>query len=106
MPLYSSINTILPPNRELVTSADSDDAWCVAPSSSRHQGGAHAVFGDAVVRFVSNSIDTGKMDQPSVYVGSTNEPGGESVHGIWGAMGTRASRELSANQSQLFISTD
>lgn len=106
MPLYTSVTTILPPNRELVISADSDDAWCQAPPSSQHLGGAHVVFGDAMLRFVSDTVDAGLASQPSVYVGSRNEPGSESVYGVWGAMGSRASGELSVNQWEVSILAD
>ncbi|MFK8112522.1 MAG: DUF1559 domain-containing protein [Rubripirellula sp.] len=98
MPLYTGCNTILPPNREITMSADRDDSWGILPPSSRHQGGAHVCFGDGRVSFVSNSIDAGDTFQPTVYPGSPNPPGSKSVFGVWGAMGTRASGELSPHE--------
>lgn len=95
MPLYSAFNTILPPNREIVMRADQDDCWGILPPSSRHQGGVNACFGDGSLRFISDSIDAGDDDQPTVYLGSPNPPGSESPFGVWGAMGTRDSGELS-----------
>lgn len=94
MPLYTGFNTILPPNRELVLRDDRDDCWGILPSSSRHQGGANVCFGDGSIRFITDSVDAGDSDQPTVYLGSANPPGSESPYGLWGALGTRASGEL------------
>jgi prepilin-type processing-associated H-X9-DG protein len=96
MPLYTGCHTILPPNREIVMRADRDDCWGILPPSSRHQGGANIAMGDASVRFITDSIDAGDAKQPTVYLGSPNRPGSESPYGLWGALGTRASGELSA----------
>jgi prepilin-type N-terminal cleavage/methylation domain-containing protein/prepilin-type processing-associated H-X9-DG protein len=98
MPLYTGFNTILPPNREIVLHADRDDCWGILPPSSRHQGGANIAMGDGTVRFITDSIDAGESSQPTVYVGSSNPPGSESPFGVWGAMGTRASGELSVHR--------
>ncbi|TWU47298.1 hypothetical protein Poly51_50970 [Rubripirellula tenax] len=98
MPIYSSFNTILPPNRELVLMADTDVSSGVLPASSRHQGGAHIATGDGAVHFVTDSVDAGGDYQPTVYLDSSNAPGSDSPYGVWGAMGTRASSDLSAYQ--------
>ncbi len=101
MPLYTAFNTILPPNRELVLQDDSDDSTGLLPPSSRHQGGAHVALADTSVRFINDSIDTGDLSQPTVYLGSDNSAGSESPYGIWGALGTRASAELSVHRHEL-----
>ena len=97
MPLYTSVNTILPPNREMVLHSDRDDCWGVVPPSSRHQGGVQVAMTDNSTRFISNSIDAGDPSQPTVYQGSANPPESESPYGVWGALGTRSGAEVSAN---------
>ncbi|GAA5506043.1 DUF1559 domain-containing protein [Novipirellula caenicola] len=95
MPLYSGFNTILPPNREITLEQDKDDSWGVLTASSRHQGGVHVCFADNSVRFISDNIDAGNDSNPSVYAGSPNPAGSKSPYGLWGALGTRSSSELS-----------
>lgn len=94
MPLYTAINTILPPNREISLAHDRDDTWGVLPPSSRHQGGAHIAMADNSVRFLTNEVEAGNENAATVYAGSPNPPGSESPYGLWGAMGTRNAREL------------
>lgn len=98
MPFYTSVNTILPPNSPLVLAADRDDAWGVFPASSRHQGGAHVCLADGAVRFVGDMIDAGDRHEPSVFIDSPNPPGSPSPYGVWGALGTRSSGEISSTQ--------
>ena len=95
MPLYTGFNTILPPNREIALSAKKDDCWGILPPSSRHSAGVTIAMVDGATRFISNSIDAGDTNAPTVYVGSPNVPGSKSPYGVWGALGTRASGELS-----------
>ncbi len=94
MPLYTTINTILPPNREITLAADREDTWGILPPSSRHQGGVNVACADGAVHFVTDSIDAGDENSPTVYLGSPNGPGSESPFGLWGAMGTRNQAEL------------
>ncbi len=63
--------------------------------SSRHQGGAHVLMGDGSVRFVTDSIDTGYSSATGVALGraGASAPGNKSPYGLWGALGTRASKE-------------
>ena len=73
-----------------------DDCWGVLPPSSYHQGGVNVAMVDGAVRFISDEIDAGSAHEPSVYLGSPNPPGSWSPFGVWGAMGTRSSSELTS----------
>jgi prepilin-type processing-associated H-X9-DG protein len=101
--VYTEFNTILPPNRELCLGGDSNagvDAPGVACASSRHQGGTHILMGDGAVIFITDSIEAGSPHDPNVWFGGTDHstPGSESPYGLWGAMGTRSSRENISEQ--------
>ncbi len=93
-PLYTSVFTILPPNRELCGFQDSDDRnW--GSASSRHQGGAHVLMGDGAVKFVTDSIEAGNSSSPMVTIELGGLPAGSpSPYGLWGRLGTRANKEV------------
>jgi len=105
--VYSSICTILPPNRELVM-CNGITSGGTLPAGSRHQGGAHILMGDGAVIFITDSIEAGDSNSPTVYVnvggGSSSQivpttiPGCESPFGLWGALGTRAAGETIEEQ--------
>tara|TARA_R110002049_G_scaffold72490_1_gene186988 strand:+ start:91225 stop:92472 length:1248 start_codon:yes stop_codon:yes gene_type:complete len=95
--IYSGFNTVLPPNKELCLNNGvlSNGTWT---ASSRHQGGVHVLMGDGAVKFITDSIEAGNSNAPTVYVGvagsnSVNVPGSQSPYGLWGALGTKASKE-------------
>ncbi len=101
-PLYTSFMTILPPNREnCLQNAHVNDHGGVLTVGSRHQGGAHVVMGDNAVRFITDSIEAGNSNFGTVYNGGpaatattpSRAAGAMSPYGLWGALGTRASRE-------------
>lgn len=83
----TSVMTNLGPNKELCV-----DRWGEGggghTASSRHQGGVHVLMGDGAVKFITDSVDAGNPDA----VVSVNS-GDMSPFGVWGAAGTRASRE-------------
>lgn len=60
------------------------------PASSYHSGGVSVAMCDASVRFIADNIETGNPDD----VLSTNDYRGESIRGVWGAMGTSAGGEV------------
>lgn len=94
-PVFNAVNTILPPNQELCFGA-TFDAPGVASISSRHAGGAHVLMGDGAVVFFTDSIEAGDVHHGNVWLGGTGKsvPGSESPYGLWGALGTRAAKEV------------
>ncbi|WP_345684772.1 DUF1559 domain-containing protein [Novipirellula caenicola] len=115
-PMYSGVTTILPPNQEIcmgnapattqassprnVPSSQNHFKELVATPSSRHQGGCHVLMGDGAVKFITDSIEAGASRATGgtgamVHLGGSGSasPGYMSPYGLWGALGTRASRE-------------
>lgn len=91
---YSSMNTILAPNAEVcVTFPDTGQG--MLPPSSRHQGGVHVMLGDGAIKFITDSVDTGDLTVRTISNRSDSDlpPGSASPYGLWGATGTRASKE-------------
>ncbi len=89
-PVHSMFTTILPPNTELCTSEGNGHYSGVYSASSRHQGGAHVMMLDGAVRFVTDSIEAGT---PTAAPPTTGQ---ESPYGLWGALGSRAGKEVKA----------
>jgi prepilin-type N-terminal cleavage/methylation domain-containing protein/prepilin-type processing-associated H-X9-DG protein len=102
--LYTGFATIAPPNTEIAHGAqNSNNAGdaLMASISSRHPGGGHIAMCDGAVKFITDSIEAGNQNsQPvangNVAIGSpaSNVPGAASGYGLWGALGTRASKEV------------
>lgn len=89
------IYTMIPPNAApqcLENLSQYAVAYVVANVSSWHPNGANVALLDGSVRFVGNDIDAGDPNAtPGAAVsGSTDKRSyrGESVWGVWGAMGT------------------
>jgi type II secretory pathway pseudopilin PulG len=98
--LQTQVNTILPPNSEICLAGHSDTHGIVSPSS-HHPGGVQVSMADGTIRFISDSIDAGNPRTPGVYcialtsrTNSVTPAGSRSPYGVWGALGTRASREV------------
>ena len=103
---YTGVQTILPPNRENcawdsngggVTDLFDEGVYTAA---SHHPGGCHVLFSDGAVRFITDSIEAGNSGHGTVRQGGTpmdpqfsTVPGAQSPFGLWGALGTRASKE-------------
>ena len=96
--IWGKMNTVKPPNEHLcITGNVFSDGHYTA--SSRHQGGCHVLMGDGAVIFMTDSVESG--DQGSAHVGSEGihlPPGSESPFGLWGALGTRATKEVIEEQ--------
>ncbi|TWU30970.1 hypothetical protein Poly41_64390 [Novipirellula artificiosorum] len=67
-------------------------------ASSRHQGGCHVAMGDGAVKFITDSIEAGNQDADPVKWDGTglSRPGSKSPYGLWGALGTRSSKETAS----------
>lgn len=96
--MFSGCFTILPPNSLYCGRHNSNHLSGTAPMSSRHQGGVHVLMGDGAVVFLTDSIEAGNRNHGDVWSGGTGNrsPGNASPYGLWGAQGTRASRETAS----------
>ncbi|GAA5506890.1 DUF1559 domain-containing protein [Novipirellula caenicola] len=92
--IWGMLNTIKPPNSYLCADSNNFNDG-IYPPSSRHQGGVHVLMGDGAVKFVTDSIEAG--DQTSAHVSNESNrlpAGSKSPFGLWGSLGTRASKEI------------
>lgn len=104
--IHTVVHTILPPNSPTWSASnDVRRSYMIASAGSRHAGGCHVLMGDGAVVFITSSIDAGDVTQPTVFLdndGNTgvidgitaSRVGVASPYGVWGAMGTRASKEI------------
>lgn len=84
---FTGFNTVIAPNGPSCwdgTNENSDRT--VTTVSSNHPGGVCAVLGDASVRFIPETIDTGDMTQ-------SQTTSGQSPYGVWGALGSKSGGE-------------
>jgi len=92
--VLTGFQTVLPPNSPSCLSGKTVDD-VIASASSNHAGGVHVLMADGAVTFVSDSIDTGDLKTPGVaFKDGYTTPGSKSPYGVWGALGTRASKEI------------
>lgn len=84
---HASIQTILGPNSPSCNNQLWD--WGISSASSYHGNGAHVVFADLGTRYITNTIDTGDLNQPGPQGNDGARSNNRSPYGVWGAMGTK-----------------
>lgn len=94
-PKMTMFFTILPPNRETCGPHNGGN-YFMGTTSSRHQGGTHVLMADGAVKFITDSIEAGNSRAGMVYNTTTGpqSAGSQSPYGLWGALGTRATKEV------------
>jgi prepilin-type processing-associated H-X9-DG protein len=104
---YTAFHTILPPNNANCVDSNNDGnhSGVISTAGSRHQGGAHVLMGDGAVIFMTDSVEAGDPELPTVCVQRGDNsfpissiPGTASNYGLWGALGTRDSQETIEEQ--------
>jgi prepilin-type processing-associated H-X9-DG protein len=103
----TGFQTILPPNSPSATSAKGELEG-VMSASSTHAGGVHVLFADGKVMFITDTIDSGDNTAPSVAMPRDDQrrftrAGSKSPYGLWGALGTRASKEIIENLEESVV---
>lgn len=106
-PVYSQVYTMSPPNSATCFQFANEDgsnhvfnrSGYLSPSS-RHQGGCHILMADGAVIFITDSIEAGDQNAtPVAQLGTgVSAPGASSPYGLWGALGTRATKEVIEEQ--------
>ena len=86
VPLMNGFTTVLPPNSPSCLFGSSWMGAGIISVSSYHPGGVNAVYADASVHFVPETIDSGQIGSPEVTAGP-------SVYGVWGALGSKSGGE-------------
>ncbi|MDD3588119.1 MAG: DUF1559 domain-containing protein [Thermoguttaceae bacterium] len=94
MPVKTEFHTILAPNSPSCGTVATypTDGIVLITASSYHRGGVNAALVDGSVRFISDTIECGTNSGVNV----NTIPFGESIYGIWGALGTREGGESKA----------
>jgi prepilin-type processing-associated H-X9-DG protein len=83
-PAFSSFATVTPPNGpSCTTDAKAAPARLFSSPASNHKGGVNAALADGSVKFITETIDTGRLRSGGKIVKS-----GPSQFGIWGALGS------------------
>ena len=101
--VLNAFTTVLPPNGPSATLSRDPESGCIS-ASSYHRDGVNVLMGNGAIRFVSNTIDVGDSNAASASP-LMNNVGGESPFGVWGAMGTRAGKEIIPSEREAGFKT-
>jgi prepilin-type N-terminal cleavage/methylation domain-containing protein/prepilin-type processing-associated H-X9-DG protein len=74
----------------------SGETWTPVPASSYHSNGVTVAMCDGSTRFVSDTVDAGDPSVGQTNPANTGSPqsySGQSIRGVWGAMGTMRGNE-------------
>ena len=72
------------------------ETWTPVPASSYHPNGVTVAMCDGSTRFVSDTVDAGDPTVGQTNPANTSSPQsftGQSIRGVWGAMGTMRGNE-------------
>ncbi|WP_283434777.1 DUF1559 domain-containing protein [Neorhodopirellula lusitana] len=86
--MHGAVHTVMPPNGPSCITGTGENGQGFSTVGSRHQGGAHVLMGDGAVKFITDSIEAGNQEVEA------NRKGEGSTYGLWGSLGTRASKEI------------
>ena len=94
----TNFQAILPPNSPSCGSSGANDTskHMIISAGSNHSGGANAVMLDGSVHFISDTIDTGDLNNYMSGSSATRDDKykGPSKHGVWGAMATPKGKDM------------
>ncbi len=96
--ICNAFTTNVPPNSASGTLPNDPLSGCVA-ASSHHIGGVHVMMGDGSLRMINDAINVGDQNAKSVCLEHRNAAK-PSPYGVWGAMGTRANREVIPSEAE------
>ena len=93
--VWTTFVAALPPNSPSCagTDAQAENTWGLISASSNHSGGVNVCMLDGSVRFVSETIDTGNINENMGGAEQDQYWTGPSYHGVWGAMATPRGKE-------------
>ncbi|TWU50511.1 Type II secretion system protein G precursor [Rubripirellula tenax] len=89
---FSLANMILPPNSPSCAVMGTQEVDGIYSASSMHQGGCHVLMMDGAVKFVTDSIDAGDAQSPTIATEKSEVPLA-SPYGLWGAIGSAVGGE-------------